>query len=248
MHNFFPVIGMPSPNGGNLHVKGFQKLNVGRPDSSWSIPFLASFSLIVNVSQLVGWVTYKGTEVPFPPLLRTQWHDVGGDIAWEWIKSLKAFVFPIYVMSFLAEEDKGSLAFWSTFLSVLLGTDSLIWKLKSWRGVTSETEKEKIYFYPHGFYCTSRLHEKQSYFRCFKYRSRTASKLPLASSQFFPPQWIWKNVYSNLEEEAGEASPKATSDLGYWGGRSLLKKRDWEGDTEAEEEKGPQGKGRSNRK
>lgn len=52
-------------------------------------------------------------------------------------------------------------------------------------------------------------------------------------------------LYSKLE---GESSPKATSSLGYWGGSVLLRKRNSEEDTETEEERGLQGKGRVNEK
>lgn len=78
-------------------------------------------------------------------------------------------------------------------------------------------------------------------FGWFTYKSRTASEGPFATSQFPLPQGIWG-------EGLGEASPKAVSGLGYWGGRDLLRKRDREGDTEREEERVPQGKGRANEK
>lgn len=43
------VIGKPSSDGGNLHVKGFQKLEVGRLDSGSSVPFLASSGLSLPI-------------------------------------------------------------------------------------------------------------------------------------------------------------------------------------------------------
>ena len=157
------------------------------------------------------WIFLEGKEVPFP--------------AGQWFKLPRAFVIPLYIIS---RGGQSQLAFLKHFPLCIAW--HWIPSFKSWRAeeVPLWIWKGKIFRHPHGFYCPSPIPVRDNHiFGCFKYKSKTTPKvLCRITISSYAVSW---------RKRQGEGYPKATSGLGYWGGRGLLRKGDWMEVTKTEE-------------
>lgn len=146
----------------------------------------------------MGWVTYEGTEVPFPHLLITQWDDGGGDITWEVNQITHGFCDP-NIYSVISQQRRTKTA-WSLKALSSLYCWAQLSSFKNWiaeEALLSKLKRKSMPL-PSWFLLPPNSSQKQSHLWVFQIQKLDYVKRALCSFKFPPHQGIWEHAIQQV--------------------------------------------------